>query len=69
MKIAYYSCYLGPEMSKLCGIPYKPASNTLKTQGMARAMMLAGHEVTIYSPGCNFAHKVIPAYTEIVDFP
>lgn len=69
MKIAYYSCYLGPKMSEICGIPYKPASNTLKTQGMARALMLAGHDVTIYSPGCNFGHKIIPPYTEIVEFP
>lgn len=69
MKIAYYSCYLGPKMSEMCGISYKPASNTLKTQGMARALMLAGHDVTIYSPGCNFGHKVIPSYTEKIEFP
>lgn len=69
MKIAYYSCYVGPKMSELCGIPYKPASNTLKTQGVARALLLAGHEVIIYSPGCNFANKVISEYTEELEFP
>lgn len=69
MKIAYYSCYLGPRMSEICGIPYKPASNTLKTQGMARALMLAGHDVTIFSPGCNFGHKIINPTTETVEFP
>lgn len=69
MKIAYYSCYLGPKMSELCGIPYKPASNTLKTQGVARALIQAGHSVTVYSPGCNFGHKIIPAFTEVVNFP
>lgn len=69
MKIAYYSCYLGPELSKVCGILYKPASNTLKTQGIARALLLAGHDVTIYSPGCNFGNKIIPPFAEEILFP
>ena len=68
MKIAYCSCYQGPELCKRCGIEYKPVSSTLKTQGIARALLAAGHEVTIYSQGSNFGHKIIPAFSENIEF-
>lgn len=69
MKIAYYSCYIGPIMATKSNIPYKPNSSTLKTQGIARALLSAGHEVTIYSPGSNTGHASIPEFEEAIEFP
>lgn len=69
MNIAYFSFYIGPGFAKKCGVEYMPVSGTLKTQGMARAMLSAGHSVTIFSPGMNAGHKVIPAHEEIITFP
>lgn len=69
MNIAYFSYYVGPALSEKCGVEYKPVSGTLKTQGMARAMMAAGNNVTIFSPGMNVGHKVIPSFEEIIQFP
>ncbi len=69
MNIAYYSHYIGPSFAKNCGKVYKPVSGTLKAQGMARAMLHAGHQVTIFSPGMNDGHKVIKAHEEIIHFP
>ena len=68
MKIAYFSYYVGPLFAQKCGVEYKPVSGTLKTQGMARAMLSAGHSVTIFSPGMNSGHKVIPAFEETIAF-
>ena len=69
MNIAYFSFYIGPQFAKKCNIEYKPVSGTLKTQGLARAMLSAGHDVTVFSPGMNLGHKIIPAYEEILSFP
>lgn len=69
MKVAYFSYYVGPEFAHKCGVDYKPVSGTLKTQGMARAMLSAGHEVTVFSPGMNNGNKVIPAFEEVISFP
>lgn len=69
MKIAYFSYYTGPEFSRKCGLDYKPNSSVLKTQGIARSLLLAGHEVTVYSPGSNFGHKTINSFTEDIEFP
>lgn len=69
MNIAYYSYYVGPAFSEKCGVDYKPASGTLKTQGIARAMLSVGHKVTVFSPGMNVGNKVIPSFEEIISFP
>lgn len=69
MNIAYFSYYVGPEFAQKCGVDYKPVSGTLKTQGMARAMLRAGHKVTIFSPGMNLGNKVISSFEEIIRFP
>ena len=69
MNIAYFAYYIGPDFSAKCGFEYKPVSGTLKAQGIARAMLSAGHRVTIFSPGMNTGNKVIPAYEEIISFP
>ena len=69
MDIAYFSYYISPVFAEKCGVEYKPFSGTLKTQGMARAMLSAGHNVTIFSPGMNVGNKVIPAYEEFIHFP
>ena len=69
MNVAYYSYYIGPAFAKICGLEYKPVSGTLKSQGVARAMMRAGHKVTIFSPGANQGNKVIPSFEETIMFP
>ncbi len=69
MNIAYFSYYVGPAFSEKCGVEYKPVSGTLKTQGMARAMLQAGHKVTVFSPGANQGNKVIPSFEETITFP
>jgi len=69
MKIAYYTAYWGPELEKKCGITIPPCSNTIKSQGIARALLKAGHSVTIFSPGVNSANKIVDSFTEIICFP
>lgn len=69
MNIAYFSYYIGPSFAQKCGIDYKPVSGTLKTQGMARSMLCAGHKVTIFSPGSNLGNKTIPSFEETIVFP
>ena len=69
MNIAYFSYFIGPAFAEKCGVEYKPVSGTLKTQGLARSMLRAGHSVTVFSPGMNVAHKIIPSFEEILSFP
>ena len=70
MKIAYYSHYVGREFAQRAGMGDKNGgSGSLKTQGMARALLKAGHEVTIYSPGITECGKKITAFEEIEKFP
>lgn len=69
MNIAYFSYYIGPAFAQRCGMEYKPVSGTLKTQGLARSMLRAGHCVTIFSPGGNMGNKIIPSFEETIKFP
>lgn len=70
MKIAYYSNYVGKEFARCyCnGVKYA-ISGPLKTQGIARALLSAGHEVIIYSPGITNCNSKIAAFTEIEKYP
>ena len=70
MKIAYYSNYVGKEFAKkyCAGVKYA-ISGPLKTQGIARALLSAGHEVTIFSPGITNCNCSIKAFTEIENYP
>ena len=58
MKIAYLTAYLGKEFMERYGKGKKFAlSGPLKSLGIARGMMSAGHEVVIYSPGAvSYTH-------------
>lgn len=70
MKIAYYSHYVGKEFAQKAGMGSRNGgSPSLKTQGMARAMLKAGHEVTIYSPGITGYHNEVEAFEEIEHYP
>lgn len=70
MKIAYMTAYLGSEfMAKYCRGKKFALSGSFKSQGLARAMLAAGHNVTIYSPAVSTCNAIIPAFTEIEDFP
>lgn len=70
MKIAYYSHYVGREFARRAGIGQKNGgSGSLKTQGMARAMLKAGHQVTIYSPGITECNKYIKGFQEVEHYP
>lgn len=70
MKIAYLSAYIGKEYwGKYCQGKQFALSGPFKTQGIARALMSAGHEVTIYSPGLTVANQVIAPFTEFEDYP
>lgn len=70
MKIAYFTAYLGQEFMTRYGEGKRFAlSGPLKSLGLARAMMAAGHEVTIYSPGVTTCNAVIPAFTESEIYP
>lgn len=70
MKIAYYTFYVGKEYTKLFALGKKYAlSGILKSQGIARALMSAGHEVTIFSPGLTVANQVIKPFTEVEEYP
>ena len=51
MKIAYLTAYLGKEFMTKYGNGKKFAlSGPFKSLGIARSMMAAGHDVTIYRP-------------------
>ena len=70
MKVAYLTSYLGKQFLAKYGVGKKFAlSGPLKSQGIARALMSAGHDVTIYSPGVTTCNAVIPAFTEEEDYP
>jgi len=69
MNIAYFTCYVGPQLAKACGVEYKPVSGTIKSQGVARSLMAAGNNVTIFSPGVNYGHKIIKPFDEYITFP
>lgn len=70
MKIAYFTAYLGKEfMARYCEGKRFALSGPLKSLGLARAMMAAGNDVTIYSPGVTTCNDVIPAFAESETFP
>lgn len=70
MKIAYLSAYIGNEFTeKYCQGKQFALSGPFKTRGIARALMAAGHEVTIFSPGLTVANQVIAPFTEYEDYP
>ena len=70
MKIAYLTAYLGKEFMERYGKGKKFAlSGPLKSLGIARGMMSAGHEVVIYSPGVTTCNMKIPAFVEYENYP
>lgn len=69
MKIAYITGYWGPELERQSGVRIVPSSNTIKSQGIARSLLAAGNEVTIYTPSFNHAHKILQPFSETVEFP
>lgn len=70
MNIAYYSHYVGRDFAKKAGMGDKNGgSPSLKTQGMARALLKAGHSVTIYSPAITECNCKIKAFEEVEHFP
>ena len=70
MRIAYLTSYLGKEFLAKYGKGKKFAlSGPFKSLGIARSMMAAGHEVTIYSPAVTTCDVAIPAFTEVEDYP
>ena len=70
MKIAYLTSYLGEQFLENYGKGKKFAlSGPFKSLGIARSLMAAGHDVTIYSPGVTTCDAFIPAFTEIEIYP
>ncbi|MDY6250626.1 MAG: glycosyltransferase family 4 protein [Bacteroidaceae bacterium] len=65
MRIAYFCNYVGDEFRrKYCGGKKFALSGILKSQGIARSLLKAGHEVTIYSPALTVCRQFIPQFTE-----
>ena len=70
MKIAYLTSYLGKQFTEKYGKDKKFAlSGPFKSLGIARSLMAAGHEVTIYSPGVTTCDAIIPAFIEVEKYP
>ncbi len=70
MKIAYIANYLGPKfLNQYCKGKSFSISATFKSTAIARALLKAGHEVTIFSPGITVCNRLIKSHTEIVTFP
>lgn len=70
MKIAYYNAYIGKEMmSRYCKGKKFALSGTFKSQGIVRALMSAGHDVTVFSYGLTVCEQIIPSFIEEEDFP
>lgn len=70
MKIAYLSAYIGKEFTeKYCQGKQFALSGPFKTRGIARALMAAGNDVTIFSPGLTVANQMISPFTEYEDYP
>lgn len=70
MKIAYFTAYLGKEfMARYCEGKRFALSGPLKSLGLARSMMAAGHDVTIYSPGVTTCIVKVPSFTEYEEYP
>ena len=70
MNIAYLSAYIGDVFAeRYCQGKYYALSGPYKIRGIARSLMSAGHNVTIYSPGLTIANKTIPAFEEKEEYP
>ena len=70
MNIAYLTSYLGKEFLSKYGKGKKFAlSGPFKSLGIARSLMAAGHEVTVYSPGVTTCDAIIPAFMERECYP
>lgn len=70
MRIAYLTSYLGKKfLSKYSKGKKFALSGPFKSLGIARSLMAAGHEVTIYSPAVTTCDAVIPAFTEVEEYP
>jgi len=70
MKIAYITNYLGKEFQeKYCKNRSFSISATYKCQGLARAMMLAGHDVSIFSSGITTCDVKIKSFSETELYP
>lgn len=70
MKIAYLTAYLGKAFLAKYGKGKKFAlSGPFKSLGIARSMMAAGHDVTIYSPGVTTCNAKVPSFTEVEEYP
>lgn len=70
MKIAYLTAYLGKEFMEKYGKGKKFAlSGPFKSLGIARCMIAAGHDVTIYSPGVTTCDAKVPSFTEVEEYP
>lgn len=70
MKIAYMTAYLGKEFMEKYGKGKKFAlSGPFKSLGIARSMMAAGYDVTIYSPGVTTCDTKVSTFTEVEVYP
>lgn len=70
MKIAYLCNYIGEEFrSRYCVGKKYALSGILKSQGVARALLNCGHEVTIFSPGLTVADCYINQFEEVEHYP
>lgn len=70
MNIAYLTSYLGPQFREnYCQGKRFALSGSLKSLGIARAIMSAGHNVTIYSDGVTTCDAIISSFTEVEDYP
>lgn len=70
MKIAYLSSYLGKQFLENYGRGKQFAlSGPFKTLGIARSLMAAGHEVTIYSPAVTTCDTIIPSHIAVEEYP
>ena len=70
MRIAYLTSYLGKRFrDNYCNGKRYALSGPLKSLGIARALMSAGHEVVIYSAGITTCDVRIPSFTEEEEYP
>jgi len=70
MKIAYITHFITPTFSeKFCKNKSYSISASLKSTAITRAILKAGHEITIFSPGLTICNKLIKAHTEQIIYP
>lgn len=70
MKVAYLCSYIGPQFIEKYALGKSYTLSSLyKSQGIARSLMAAGYEVTIFSSGITTCDRVIKSFYEIEIFP